>query len=135
MLRYCSPCDGITRDTELNRFRSVPRILKTSHLLRWSERGAHKSRLALHTHAGRPLTNPLYRVRSGFMSWGLPDPPLYLTRRLINLPQAKMSKLSDWLPDQWKARHVARVASLKTDPYSQYGTCSPTVRPEIYFAW
>ena len=25
MLRYCSPCDGSTRDGELSRFRSVPR--------------------------------------------------------------------------------------------------------------
>src|SRR5262250_3612665 len=33
------------------------------------------------------------------------DPQLYLTQLLMNLPQAKMSELSDWLPDQWKIRH------------------------------
>jgi transposase len=42
------------------------------------------------------------------------DPQLYLTQLLMNLPQAKMSELSDWLPDQWKIRHMARIASLNT---------------------
>ena len=37
------------------------------------------------------------------------DPQLYLTQLLMNLPQAKMSELSDWLPDQWKIRHAARI--------------------------
>jgi hypothetical protein len=40
------------------------------------------------------------------------DPQLYLTQLLMNLPQAKMSELSDWLPDQWKIRHLARIATL-----------------------
>jgi transposase len=42
------------------------------------------------------------------------DPQLYLTQLLMNLPQAKMSELSDWLPDQWKIRHVARTASFNS---------------------
>lgn len=42
------------------------------------------------------------------------DPQLYLTQLLMNLPQAKMSELSDWLPDQWKLRHAARMATLNT---------------------
>ena len=40
------------------------------------------------------------------------DPQLYLTQLLMNLPQAKMSESSDWLPDQWKLRHAARMAAL-----------------------
>ena len=32
------------------------------------------------------------------------DPQLYLTQLLVNLPQARMSELSTWLPDQWKLR-------------------------------
>src|ERR1700690_2986757 len=39
------------------------------------------------------------------------DPQLYLTQLLMNLPQAKMSELSDWLPDQWKRLQAARVPS------------------------
>jgi transposase len=42
------------------------------------------------------------------------DPQLYFTQLLMNLPQAKVSELSDWLPDQWKIRHVARMASFNT---------------------
>jgi hypothetical protein len=42
------------------------------------------------------------------------DPQLYLTQLLMNLPQAKISELSDWLPDQWKLRHAARMATLNT---------------------
>jgi transposase len=42
------------------------------------------------------------------------DPQLYLTQLLMNLPQAKMSELPDWLPDQWKLRHAARMAALNT---------------------
>jgi transposase len=42
------------------------------------------------------------------------DPQLYLTQLLMNLPQAKMSELSDWLPDQWKIRHVGRTASFNS---------------------
>ena len=40
------------------------------------------------------------------------DPQLYITQLLMNLPQTKMSELSDWLPDQWKIRHLARIATL-----------------------
>jgi transposase len=40
------------------------------------------------------------------------DPQLYLTQLLMNLPQAKVSGLPDWLPDRWKIRHLARMASL-----------------------
>jgi len=40
------------------------------------------------------------------------DPQLYFTQLLMNLPQAKVSELSDWLPDQWKIRHFARMANL-----------------------
>jgi transposase len=40
------------------------------------------------------------------------DPQLYLTQLLMNLPRAKASELSDWLPDQWKIRHVARMATI-----------------------
>jgi transposase len=32
------------------------------------------------------------------------DPQLYLTQLLVNLPSWPFSKLSDWLPDQWKLR-------------------------------
>jgi len=47
------------------------------------------------------------------------DPQLYLTQLLMNLPQTKLSELSDWLPDQWKVRHLARMASLNTVPSSR----------------
>jgi len=47
------------------------------------------------------------------------DPQLYLTQLLINLPQAKVSELPDWLPNQWKIRHLARMASLNIDPSSR----------------
>jgi transposase len=47
------------------------------------------------------------------------DPQLYLTQLLMNLPQTKVSELSDWLPDQWKTRHLARMASLNTVPSSR----------------
>jgi transposase len=40
------------------------------------------------------------------------DPQMYLTQLLMNLPQAKMSELSDWLPDQWKIRHLARIPTF-----------------------
>jgi transposase len=48
------------------------------------------------------------------------DPQLYLTQLLMNLPQAKLSELSDWLPDQWKIRHLARMASLNIVPPAQH---------------
>jgi transposase len=41
------------------------------------------------------------------------DPQLYLTQLLINLPSARMSELSAWLPDQWKLLQHARLASLQ----------------------
>lgn len=44
------------------------------------------------------------------------DPQLYFTQLLMNLPEAKVTELSDWLPDQWKIRHEARMASLYTAP-------------------
>jgi len=47
------------------------------------------------------------------------DPQLYLTQLLMNLPQAKVSELPDWLPDQWKIRHLARMASLNIGPSSR----------------
>jgi hypothetical protein len=42
------------------------------------------------------------------------NPQLYLTQLLMNLPRAKMSELSDWLPEQWKLRHAARMATLNS---------------------
>jgi hypothetical protein len=48
------------------------------------------------------------------------DPQLYLTQLLVNLPRAKMSELSDWLPDQWKIRHQARMATRNTIPPAQH---------------
>jgi hypothetical protein len=30
-----------------------------------------------------------------------------------------VSELPDWLPDQWKIRHLARMASLNIDPSSR----------------
>jgi len=45
------------------------------------------------------------------------DPQLYLTQLLMNLSQVKVSELSNWLPDQWKIRHVARMASSNTVSY------------------
>jgi transposase len=42
------------------------------------------------------------------------DPQLYFTQLLMNLPQTKMSQLGEWLPDQWKLRHAARLASLQS---------------------
>ena len=47
------------------------------------------------------------------------DPQLYLTQLLMNLPQAKLSELPDWLPDQWKIRHLARMATLNIGPSSR----------------
>jgi hypothetical protein len=42
------------------------------------------------------------------------DPQLYLTQLLMNLPEVKVGELSDWLPDQWKIRHLARMASFNS---------------------
>lgn len=41
------------------------------------------------------------------------DPQLYFIQLLMNLPQTKMSQLSEWLPDQWKVRHEQRLARLQ----------------------
>jgi hypothetical protein len=40
-------------------------------------------------------------------------PQLYLTQLLTNLPSARMSELSAWLPDQWKLLQDARLANLQ----------------------
>jgi transposase len=42
------------------------------------------------------------------------DPQLYLTQLLMNLPQAKVSALPTWLPDQWKLRQAERSATLES---------------------
>ena len=39
------------------------------------------------------------------------DPQLYLTQLLLNLPAARLSELSAWLPDEWKRRQPARPDS------------------------
>jgi hypothetical protein len=41
------------------------------------------------------------------------DPQLYLTQLLINLPTLPISKLPQWLPDQWKINHTARPDCLQ----------------------
>src|SRR6202795_773672 len=43
------------------------------------------------------------------------DPQLYLTQLLMNLPQTKMSELSDGLPDQCNIRLLVRIAPF-SDP-------------------
>ena len=42
------------------------------------------------------------------------DPQLYLTQLLTNLPSAPDSDLPAWLPDQWKLRQKARLATLQS---------------------
>ena len=42
------------------------------------------------------------------------DPRLYRTQLLMNLPEVRVTELSDWLPDQWKIRHLARMASFNS---------------------
>jgi len=37
------------------------------------------------------------------------DPQLYLTQLLTNLSQVRRSELPNWLPDQWKRLHAARL--------------------------
>lgn len=45
------------------------------------------------------------------------DPQRYLTQLLINLPTLPISQLPQWLPDQWKIHHTARLDCLqKPDP-------------------
>jgi transposase len=41
------------------------------------------------------------------------DPQLYLTQLLINLPTLPISQLTQWLPDQWKLHHAARLDCLQ----------------------
>jgi transposase len=41
------------------------------------------------------------------------DPQFYLTQLLLNLPQSRRSDLPAWLPDQWKLRQAARLATLQ----------------------
>ena len=41
------------------------------------------------------------------------DPQLYLTQLLINLPTLSISQLPQWLPDQWKKLHAARIATMQ----------------------
>jgi hypothetical protein len=41
------------------------------------------------------------------------DPQLYLTQLLTNLPILHVSQLPQWLPDQWKIHHAARMATMK----------------------
>jgi hypothetical protein len=36
------------------------------------------------------------------------DPQRYLTQLLVNLPTARLSDLSAWLPDEWKRRQAAQ---------------------------
>jgi transposase len=48
------------------------------------------------------------------------DPQLYLTQLLMNLPQAKVRELPDWLPDQWRIRHEARLVRLDIATPAQY---------------
>ena len=40
------------------------------------------------------------------------DPQIYLTQLLVNLPTWPVRDLDVWLPDQWKLRHAARLATL-----------------------
>jgi transposase len=40
------------------------------------------------------------------------DPQLYFTQLLINLPTLLISKLPEWLPDQWKIRHKVGLENL-----------------------
>ena len=48
------------------------------------------------------------------------DPQLYLTQLLMNLPQAKVRDLPDWLPDLWKIRQEARMARLDIASSAQH---------------
>jgi transposase len=41
------------------------------------------------------------------------DPQLYLTQLLTNLPTLPISQLPQWLPDQWKIHHTARLGCLQ----------------------
>jgi len=41
------------------------------------------------------------------------DLQLYPTQLLINLPTLPISQLPQWLPDQWKTRHIAHLETLQ----------------------
>jgi transposase len=41
------------------------------------------------------------------------DPQLYLAQLLSNLPTLSCSHLPEWLPDQWKSQHAARLNGLQ----------------------
>ena len=43
------------------------------------------------------------------------DPQLYLTQLLLNLPGWPIRDLNAWLPDQWKLRHAASVATFNQE--------------------
>ncbi len=38
------------------------------------------------------------------------NPQHYLTQLLTNLPATPMSKLAEWLPDQWRQRNLPAMA-------------------------
>ena len=40
------------------------------------------------------------------------DPQLYLTQLFMNLPAWPARDLDDWLPDQWKLRYPASLATF-----------------------
>lgn len=44
------------------------------------------------------------------------DPQRYLTQLLMNLPAWPVRDLHAWLPDQWKLRQAARIATLDPQP-------------------
>jgi transposase len=44
------------------------------------------------------------------------DPQLYLTQLLTNLPILHVSQLPQWLPDQWKTLHAARMTTMQKNP-------------------
>ena len=55
------------------------------------------------------------------------DPQLYLTQLLMNLPSWPLRDLDAWLPDQWKLRHAARLATLnQQNPTAPTNPTSPT---------
>jgi transposase len=55
------------------------------------------------------------------------DPQLYLTQLLMNLPSWPVRDLDAWLPDQWKLRHAARLATLiHPNPTAPDNPTSPT---------
>jgi transposase len=41
------------------------------------------------------------------------DPQLYLTQLLTDLPTLPCRQLPEWLPDQWKSQHAARLNCLQ----------------------